>query len=92
MSTAGKMKSPRYDSFINALSDLNEGGENLILVRKLTPGQDKYVYRQVRAMVSSDLNKYDDALLLRFGRGQEHPNLWSIKVLSEVPRIPERYL
>ncbi|MEW5922330.1 MAG: phenylphosphate carboxylase subunit gamma [Bacillota bacterium] len=80
-----------YDVFVNSLADLPEGQEVRLAIRDLAPGTHKYCYSNVTALVSPDAQKYEYGLLVRFGRGQIHPAPYSIKILQQVERIPERW-
>lgn len=80
-----------YDVFVNNLDDLPEGKELQLAVRDLTPGTHKYCYNNVKALVSPDAQKYEKVLQVRFGRGQIHPANYSIKIVEQVERIPERW-
>ena len=82
----------KYDVFVEDLQELPEGEELTIPVRDLTPGIHKYSYKYVRALVSADSGCYPDGLLIRFGRGQEYGQPYSIKVLEFVERMPAKYL
>ena len=81
----------RYDVFIEKLTDLPDGQEVKLAIRDLTPGTHKYCYSNVKALVSPDAEKYEHRLQVRFGRGQTHPAPYSIKILEQVERIPERW-
>lgn len=81
-----------YDLFVNNVEELQEGQEIELQVRDLTPGKSKYCYKWVKARVSSDSDAYSDKLLIRFGRGQAHDRAYSIKVLGEINKFPEKYL
>ena len=81
-----------YDVFINSLADLPAEQEVNLAIRDLAPGIHKFCYSNVTALVSSDAQKYEHTLQVRFGRGQAHPAPYSIKVLRQVERIPERWL
>ncbi len=82
----------KYDIFIDSLAEVPEGTELEFQVRDLTPGIHKYCQKWVRALVSTDPNAYPEKLLIRFGRGQEHNQPYSIKVISEINKIPEKFL
>ncbi len=85
------MSDVKYDTFVNNLSDLREDQEIAISVRDLTPGIYKYTCKHVKARVSSSPDKYPDGLAIRFGRGQLYNGCYSIQVLEELRRIPEKY-
>ena len=82
----------KYDVFINSLADLPEDKEIKLAVRDLTPGVQRYAYKHVYALVSSDPEKYPEKLQIRFGRGQLHNQPYSIKVNKQVNIVPDRYL
>ncbi len=82
----------KYDIFIDSLVEVPEGTELELQVRDITPGIHKYCQKWVKALVSADGNAYPEKLLIRFGRGQEHNQPYSIKVLSEINKIPEKFL
>ena len=52
----------------------------------------KYEAKVVRAKISSDKGKYPDILRLRYVKGQQHPEPWSIQILGEVDVIPKEFL
>jgi phenylphosphate carboxylase gamma subunit len=81
-----------YDTFI--LTDLDEVQEDVeqeMLIRDLTPGRERYRSEFVKALISSNPEKYPDRLWLRLGRGQLVGQPWSIKNVKKVNKIPERY-
>jgi len=82
----------KYDIFVESLAELSAGTELEFQVRNLTPGIYKYTQKWVKALVSPDPDEYADKLLIRFGRGQEHNQPYSIKVLGEINKIPEKFL
>lgn len=82
----------KYDIFVNSLAEVPEGTELELQVRDLTPGTHKYSQKWVKALVSADADTYPEKLLIRFGRGQRHNQPYSIKVLSEINKIPEKFL
>lgn len=82
----------RYDIFVNSLTEVPEGIELELQVRNLTPGIYKYTQKWVKALVSADANAYPEKLLIRFGRGQEHDQPYSIKILGEINKIPAKFL
>ena len=81
----------KYDIFVNSLAELPEGTELEFQVRDLTPGIYKYTQKWVKALVSPDPNAYPEKLLIRFGRGQEHNQPYSIQVLGEINKISEKF-
>lgn len=80
-----------YDVFVENLNKLPEGEELQLAIRDLSPGIHKYCYSNVKALVSPNAEKYEHKLQVRFGRGQTHSNPYSIKILEQVERIPERW-
>lgn len=82
----------KYDTFVNSLEDIPESKELELLVRDLTPGIHKYCYKCVKAYVSPVAAKFPDELQIRFGRGQAYEKPYSIQVLGEITKIPEKYL
>ncbi len=85
------MSDAKYDTFVSSLSDLPEDREVVISVRDLTPGIYKYTHKYVKARVSSSPDRFPDKLAIRFGRGQLYDGRYSIQVLEELRRIPEKY-
>lgn len=82
----------KYDIFVNSLAELPEGTDLEFQVRDLTPGIYKYSQKWVKALVSADANAYPEKLLIRFGRGKEHNQPYSIKILEEINKIPPQFL
>jgi hypothetical protein len=82
--------SQEYDTFVESLGDLPDGGEVRLTVRDLAPGRRKYDARYVRAIVASSPEKLPDAdvLRVRFLRGYLHPRPWAIKILEELGDFP----
>lgn len=81
----------RWEVFVSSLDLLPEEQELLLTLRTLNPGSYKYTYKYVRARISQDLQRYPDRLCVRFGRGQPADRVFSIQILQEIPRIPEKY-
>lgn len=81
-----------YDIFVNSLDELQEGQELELQVRDLTPGIHKYVYKWVKAQVSSNAETYPQKLQIRFGRGQAYEMPYSIQVSGEISKFPVKYL
>lgn len=82
----------KWETFVMELDELPEGKELELTIRTLNDGLDKYTYKRVKAEVSSDTDRFDDSLQVRFGRGQLAKERFSINVLGEVQRFPEKYL
>ena len=82
----------KWETFVMELDELPEGEELELTVRTLNDGLDKYTYKRVKAEVSKDTGKFGDSLQVRFGRGQLAKERFSINVLDEVQRFPEKYL
>ncbi len=75
-----------YDTFVGALTDLPQGQETAVFIRELAPGQRKYGFKHVRAIVSSAADKLPDGepLWMRFKTGVRHAEPWRIKIIKEV--------
>lgn len=75
-----------YVTFVKRLEDLEEGKENDIVVKDLTPGPRKYEAHRVKAIVSSSTEKMadSDTLWVRFAMGVLHPKPWAIKIIQEI--------
>lgn len=82
----------KYDVFVDSLAELPEGTELEFQVRNLTPGIYKYTQKWVKALVSADPDAYPEKLLIRFGRGQEHDQPYSIQIIGEIDKIPSKWL
>ena len=80
-----------WEVFVNNLNELPEGQDLTLSIRTLNPGIHKYAYARVRCRVSPAPERYPDALQIRFGRGQLHPQRYSVEVLEEVPIVPQQY-
>jgi phenylphosphate carboxylase gamma subunit len=74
------------------LSELAEGRDLELTIRTLNPGIHKYTYKRVTCRVSAALDRFEDRLQVRLGRGQLSDRRFSIQVIEEVPRIPAKYL
>lgn len=82
----------KWETFVMELDELPEDCDLELTIRTLNDGLDKYTYKRVKAEVSTDTGKFADSLQVRFGRGQLAKERFSIKVLNEVQRFPEKYL
>lgn len=82
----------QWEVFVSDPSELVEGKVLELSIRTLNPGREKYTYRRVKAEVSSDLQKFEDGLQVRLGRGQLSERRFSIQVLETVERMPAKYL
>lgn len=82
----------QWEVFVMDLSELAEGKDLELTIRTLNPGIHKYTYKRVKAKVSPALDKFEDRLQVRFGRGQLSDKKFSIQVLEEVQRTPAKYL
>lgn len=82
----------QWEVFVSDVKELVEGTDLELTIRTLNPGIHKFSYKRVRCNVSSDLQKHADQLQVRLGRGQLSASRFSIKVLSEVQRMPAKYL
>ena len=86
------MSRKEYDTFILTNPEMvPEEKEMEMIVRDLTPADRKYKYRSsyVIALVSRSESKYPDRLWIRLGRGQLQEKPWSIKVLTELNKLPK---
>jgi len=73
-----------WEIFVMDMSELAEGKELELTIRTLNPGKQKYTYKRVKAEVSSQLDKFADALQVRLGRGQLSNRQFSIRVIDTV--------
>jgi hypothetical protein len=75
-----------YDTFIQSLGDFSDGQAYNLTIRDLTPGQNKYESRFVKAVVYSSTEQIDEGaiLWLRFPMGLLHPKPWGIKMIEEL--------
>lgn len=81
----------KWEVFVMDMSELAEGKDLELSIRTLNAGLHKYTYKRVKCQVSAKQDKYPDSLQVRMGRGQLSPSKFSIKVLEEVERLPEKY-
>ena len=81
----------QWEVFVMDLAELAEGKDIELTIRTLNPGLQKYTYKRVRAQVSRSTGEFADQLQVRLGRGQLSPAKYSIKVIEEVQRMPEKY-
>ena len=81
----------QWEVFVNDIKELAEDADLELTIRTLNAGIHKYTYKRVRGQVSSDLKKHAAQLQVRLGRGQLSASRFSIKVLDEVQRLPEKY-
>jgi len=81
-----------WEVFVMDMAELAEGKDLELTIRTLNPGVQKYTYKRVKCQVSARLDKLPDSLQVRMGRGQLSASKFSIKVLEEVQRMPEKYL
>lgn len=81
----------QWEVYVNSEKELAEDADLELTIRTLNPGLHKYTYKRVRCQVSSDLKKHADQLQVRLGRGQLSASRFSIKVLGEIQRMPEKY-
>lgn len=82
----------QWETFVMELDELPEGNELELTIRTLNDGYQKYTYKRVKAEVSADVDKFADSLQVRFGRGQLAKERFSINVLGEIQRFPDKYL
>ena len=82
----------QWETFVMELDELPEGKELELTIRTLNDGYQKYTYKRVKAEVSADVDKFADSLQVRFGRGQLAKERFSINVLGEIQRFPDKYL
>ena len=80
-----------WEVFVMDMSELAEGKDIELSIRTLNPGLHKYTYKRVKCQVSAKQDKFSDSLQVRMGRGQLSASKFSIKVLEEVERLPEKY-
>lgn len=75
-----------YITFVQRLDDLSQEAANEIAVSDLTPGQHKYEYRCVKAIISSSVESLPDSdiLWIRFELGHLHPQPWAIKITADL--------
>jgi len=82
----------KWEVFVDDLSELDGDEAMELTVRTLNDGKSKYTYKRVSAQVSAEQDRYDDYLQVRFGRGQLADQKFSISILNEIQRIPDKYL
>lgn len=82
----------QWEVFVMDPAELAEGKELELTIRTLNPGIHKYTYQRVKCEVSSVLDRYDDRLQVRLGRGQLSDRKFSIRVVEQVQRMPAKYL
>ena len=81
-----------YDTFFDTELDVvSQDVEQEMVLRDLTPGRSKYRCQYVRAVVSSDPDRYPDRLWPRLGRGQWVGQPWSVQVVAPVEKIPANW-
>ncbi len=84
--------SNKWEVFVSDLAELASEDELQLSIRTLNDGKDKYTYKRVNCKVSDDTSEFTDHLQVRYGRGQLAPKEFSINVLSEIQRFPDKYL
>ncbi|MCK0513186.1 phenylphosphate carboxylase subunit gamma [Aromatoleum buckelii] len=82
----------QWEVFVNDLGELSEGKDLELTVRTLNPGMHMYTYKRVKCKVSSELEQFEDRLQVRLGRGQLSDKKFSIRVVEEIQRMPQKYL
>jgi len=82
----------QWETFVMELDELPEGQALELTIRTLNDGRGKYTYKRVKAEVSADVDKFVDSLQVRFGRGQLAKERFSINVMDEIQRFPDKYL
>jgi phenylphosphate carboxylase gamma subunit len=80
-----------WEVFVSDLAELAGDGEMELTIRTLNDGHQKYTYKRVRAKLSPDQDRFPDRLQVRFGRGQLSDKRFSIQVVAEIERFPEKY-
>ncbi len=81
-----------YDTFfLGDLDEVPQDQETEMVLRDLTAGRAKYACRCVRAVVSSDPDRYPDRLWPRLGRGQWVGQPWSVRVVERIDKIPPEW-
>jgi phenylphosphate carboxylase gamma subunit len=81
----------QWEVFVSDLSELPEGRDLELTIRTLEPGIHKYTYKRAKVQLSKSMDELPDQLQVRFGRGQLAPQLFSIRVIEEVQRLPAKY-
>jgi phenylphosphate carboxylase gamma subunit len=82
----------KWEVFVDDLSELDSDEEMELTIRTLNDGLDKYTYKRVNCKVSGNTEEYSDYLQVRFGRGQLADKKFSVNVLNEIQRFPDKYL
>ncbi len=79
-----------YDTFVDTLSQLQEGEECELAIRDC----ETYEARVVKATISSSPEKLPDGdtLWVRFSRGQLSPEPWAIKITQELGSLLEKQM
>jgi hypothetical protein len=75
-----------YDTFHDEPEKIPQMEEIDITVRDLSPGNEKYCSKYVRAIISKtpDALPDGDELLIRYQRGALFPEKWRIKIVKEI--------
>jgi hypothetical protein len=75
-----------YDTFNDEPEKMPQMEEIDITVRDLSPGNEKYCSKYVRAILSKDADALPDGdeLMIRFQRGGLLPEKWRIKIIKEI--------
>lgn len=81
-----------YVTWLMSGEELPEGREIEVSIRDLTPGQHKYLGRNVKAVVSSSPDKLPDAdvLWIRSGTGVLRYQPWAIKIITDLGEFSSR--
>ncbi len=79
-----------YDTFVETLSQLQEGEEIELAIRDC----ETYEAIVVKAIISRSPEKLPDGdtLWIRFSRGQLHPEPWAIKITQELGSLLEKQM
>lgn len=72
--------------FVTRMEEIQDGQENVLTIRDLSPGPRKYNARVVKALVSSDPERIPNAevLWIRSWIGHLHPKPWAMRIIEEV--------
>jgi len=75
-----------YDTFNDEPEKMLQMEEIDITIRDLTPGNEKYCSKYVRAILSKDPDALPDGdeLLIRYQRGELSPEKWRIRIVKEI--------
>lgn len=75
-----------YDTFNDEPEKIPQMKEIDITVRDLSPGNEKYCSKYVRAIISKDPAALPDGdeLMIRYQRGELLPEKWRIKIIKEI--------